>query len=84
MSNPTSPEQAFEHGAGFSLASLSQTLALVSIALTLCWVLWTAWSGFKGMKRGQVGKEDYRRLLFKALFIFLLINAFSLYGVSTA
>ncbi|MEZ9997909.1 DUF3262 family protein [Vibrio lentus] len=81
MSNEFSPDAAFEHGAGFSLHDVSTTLALVSVAVTMCWVLWTAWGGFKGMKRGQLNKEDFRRLLFKALFIFLLINAFSFYGV---
>uniref|UniRef100_UPI0026147174 TIGR03758 family integrating conjugative element protein n=1 Tax=uncultured Vibrio sp. TaxID=114054 RepID=UPI0026147174 len=74
---------AFEHAAGFEASTLALVLAGLTSALLMLWVLWVLWSGFRGMKNHKVAKEVYRRLVFRAVFIFLTLQWFLYYGVVT-
>ncbi|MFM2666696.1 TIGR03758 family integrating conjugative element protein [Vibrio mediterranei] len=76
------PLIAFEHGAGFTASEVALALAGLCTALLMFWLLWTAWSGYKGMRTKRVEKEVFRRMLFRALFLFLILQAFFYYGVS--
>ncbi len=79
--SPGRTAQAFEHAAGFSANTFSLWLAAIATVLLLAWVLWVAWSGFKGMKNKRVSKEVFRRMLFRACLIFLILEWFLFYGV---
>ncbi|MEZ8822595.1 TIGR03758 family integrating conjugative element protein [Vibrio sp. 10N.247.310.23] len=74
------PLLAFEHGAGFEANTLALVLAGLTSALRMLWVFW---SGFRGMKNKKVTKEVFRRLVFRAVFIFLILQWFLYYGVAT-
>ncbi|EGQ8533372.1 TIGR03758 family integrating conjugative element protein [Vibrio parahaemolyticus] len=79
----SSPEAAFEHAAGFSPHTLAIYIAGLCTVLLLMWVLWVAWSGFRGMKNKRVTKEVFRRMIFRAVFIFLVLQWFLYYGVTS-
>ncbi|WP_045407353.1 TIGR03758 family integrating conjugative element protein [Vibrio jasicida] len=81
--DPGRTSAAFTHGAGFTPDSLAIVIASVCFAALLCWVLWTCWSGFKGMRGGKVTKEQYRRMIFRALFVFLVLQFFLFYGLTS-
>ena len=83
MSNlsPGRTQAAFEHGAGFTANELALTLAGLCSAVLMVWLLWVAWSGFKGMKAKKVTKEVFRRMLFRASFLFLILQYLLYYGV---
>ncbi|MCG9692868.1 MULTISPECIES: TIGR03758 family integrating conjugative element protein [unclassified Vibrio] len=77
------PLLAFEHGAGFEANTLAWVLAGLTSVLLMLWMLWVFWSGFRGMKNKKVTKEVFRRLVFRAVFIFLILQWFLYYGVAT-
>lgn len=77
------PLLAFEHGAGFEANTLALVLAGLTSTLLMLWMLWVFWSGFRGMKNKIVTKEVFRRLVFRAVFIFLILQWFLYYGVAT-
>lgn len=77
------PLIAFEHGAGFEANTLALILAGLTSALLMLWMLWVFWSAFRGMKNKKVTKEGFRRLVFRAVFIFLILQWFLYYGVAT-
>ncbi|MCP4825520.1 MAG: TIGR03758 family integrating conjugative element protein [Shimia sp.] len=77
------PLLAFKHGAGFEANTLALVLAGLTSALLMLWMLWVFWSGFRGMKNKKVTKEVFRRLVFRAVFIFLILQWFLYYGVAT-
>ncbi|RJX68667.1 TIGR03758 family integrating conjugative element protein [Vibrio sinensis] len=74
---------AFTHGAGYTPNSLAMVLGSVAFVGLLAWVIWTAWSGFKGMRNSKVTKEVFRRMIFRALFIFLILQFFLFYGITS-
>ena len=75
------PLIAFEHASGFSTTEIALTIAGICTALLMFWLIWTYWSGFKGMKEKRVGKEKFRQLVFRAIFIFLVLQGFFYFGV---
>ncbi|AUI88937.1 integrating conjugative element protein (plasmid) [Vibrio azureus] len=75
------PLIAFEHAAGFSASTFALFLAGLCSALLMFWVLWTCWSGFRGMKNNKVSKDKFRRMVFRSVFIFLVLQWFLYYGV---
>lgn len=79
----SSPTEAFEHGAGFDVSTLALTLAGLADTLLLLWMVWVAWSGYRGMRTKRVSKEQFRRMVFRAIFIFLILQWFLYYGVSS-
>nr|WP_014343620.1 TIGR03758 family integrating conjugative element protein [Aliivibrio fischeri]AEY78206.1 hypothetical protein [Aliivibrio fischeri] len=85
MSNDIKPGRvidAFTHGAGYTPNTLAITLGSIAFVGLLAWVIWTGWSGFKGMRNNKVTKEVFRRLIFRALFIFLILQFFLFYGIA--
>lgn len=80
--SPGRTAAAFEHAAGFNADTLALLLAALASALLLAWVLFVAWSGYKGMKNKKVTVEVFRRMLFRACFIFLILQWLLYYGVS--
>ena len=77
------PLVAFEHGAGFDAQFLALVLAGIASAFLMAWTLWVFWSGYRGMKNKKVSKEVFRRLVFRAAFLFLVLQWFLYYGVSS-
>lgn len=75
--------EAFAHAAGFEVSTLALTLAGLSSAMLMAWVLWVAWSGFRGMRTKRVSKEQFRRMLFRAAFLFTVLQGFLYYGVTS-
>ncbi len=75
------PLVAFEHGADFSTTEVALAIAGLCTALLMFWLTWTYWSGYKGMREKRVGKEKFRQMVFRAVFIFLVLQAFFYYGV---
>ncbi|RSD31713.1 DUF3262 family protein [Vibrio pectenicida] len=73
---------AFAYGAGFSASDSHVVLAILGTVITLFWVIWTLWSGFKGLRSKAIDKETYRRLIFKAVFVYLALTSLMFYGVN--
>ena len=73
---------AFAYGAGFSASDSHFVFAVLVNVTCLFWVIWTLWNGFKGLRSKAMDKETYRRLIFKAVFVYLIITFLMFYGVN--
>lgn len=74
---------AFEQGAGFSVAEFAQMVAIIGMILITAWVLWVGWSVFRGLKNLKTDKVKLNSAMLRAMVIWLIINFILFTGVFT-